>query len=314
VLKGISGRATLASVTELERTLAQKDDQEADAEANKDWGVSVAKEAAIPPNVKSSMMEAVLSVDEVQSLATEQGDEGFFSNVFTNRMCSTDGSRQHRQLDSPQHLWHTDGCGDPLLAVVLTLFSSKLDSNLVSSHNVGGFVKVSNFDDGPFTPIDSARHNHPVPTSTTAHWLCFPLCPSLGLLHCVHQEMKHDRWTVTFETVWFVGGRRELKICRVGCDVVGWCCAFERLLFCRGPGRKVFSKQGGSLSVSKFWNRICPCNAAAHAVTSLKNHRGTGLCGEPCRPAVAQNLSRGTRRMWANLGCTPKSNQFRVRK
>jgi hypothetical protein len=29
---------------------------------------------------------------------------------------------------------------------------------------------------------------------------------------------------------------------------------------------------------------------------------------------VAQNLSRGTRRMWANLGCTPKSNQFRVRK
>jgi hypothetical protein len=96
VLKGISGRATLASVTELERTLAQKDDQEADAEANKDWGVSVAKEAAIPPNVKSSMMEAVLSVDEVQSLATEQGDEGFFSNVFTNRMCSTDGSRQHR--------------------------------------------------------------------------------------------------------------------------------------------------------------------------------------------------------------------------
>jgi hypothetical protein len=46
VLKGIrSGRATLASVTELECTfLAQKDDQEGDAAVNKDWGISVAEE------------------------------------------------------------------------------------------------------------------------------------------------------------------------------------------------------------------------------------------------------------------------------
>jgi hypothetical protein len=63
-----------------------------------------------------------------------------------------------------QHLWHTDGHVNPLLAVVLTLFNSKLDSNLVSSHNVGGFVKVSNFDDGHFTwlkaePSSSQFHN-----------------------------------------------------------------------------------------------------------------------------------------------------------
>jgi hypothetical protein len=44
VLKGISGRATLASVAKLECTLAQKDDQEGDAVANKDWGISVAEE------------------------------------------------------------------------------------------------------------------------------------------------------------------------------------------------------------------------------------------------------------------------------
>jgi hypothetical protein len=44
VLKGISGRATLASVATLECTLAQKDDQEGDAAANKDWGISVAEE------------------------------------------------------------------------------------------------------------------------------------------------------------------------------------------------------------------------------------------------------------------------------
>jgi hypothetical protein len=29
----------------------------------------------------------------------------------------------------------------------------------------------------------------------------------------------------------------------------------------------------------------------------MKNHRGPGLQGEACCPAVAQDLSRGTRRM-----------------
>jgi hypothetical protein len=69
VLKGISGQATLASVTEFECTLAKKNGQEGNEVANKDWGISVAEEAAIPPDLKSAMMEAVLSVNEVQCLA-----------------------------------------------------------------------------------------------------------------------------------------------------------------------------------------------------------------------------------------------------
>jgi hypothetical protein len=43
-----------------------------------------------------------------------------------------------------------------------------------------------------------------------------------------------------FEIVWFVGGRRELKFSKVGYNVVGWRCAFVRLLFRRGPGRKKY--------------------------------------------------------------------------
>jgi hypothetical protein len=77
VLKGTSGLATLASVAKLKHTLAKKDDQEGDEAAIRDWGVSVAEEGAIPPNLKSAMVEVVLSVNEVQRLATEDRNEGF---------------------------------------------------------------------------------------------------------------------------------------------------------------------------------------------------------------------------------------------
>jgi hypothetical protein len=171
VLKGTSGLATLASVANLKHTSAKKDDQEGDEAANRDWGVSVAEEGAIPPDLKSAMMEVVLSVDEVQRLATEDRDQGFFNKIFINQMCSTDGSQQQRQTDMPQHLWHADGNGESLLAVVLTLLNSELDSNKLSCLEAGGFVKVSNFDDGHFTPADSSRQGHPVPSATTT---CYP--------------------------------------------------------------------------------------------------------------------------------------------
>ena len=82
MLTGTSGLATLASIVKLKCTLAKKDDQEGDEAANRDWGVSVAEDGAIPPALKSAMMKVVLSVDEVQRLATEDRDEGFFISKF----------------------------------------------------------------------------------------------------------------------------------------------------------------------------------------------------------------------------------------
>jgi hypothetical protein len=172
VLKGTSGLATLASIAKLKHTLAKKDDQEGDKAADRDWGVSVAEEGAIPPALKSAMMEVASSVNEVQRLATEDRDEGFFNKIFINRMSSADGSHQQRQTDMPQHLWHADGNGEPFLAVVLTLLNSELDSNKLSCLQAGGFLKVSDFDDGHFAPADSSRQGHPVPSTTTT---CYPL-------------------------------------------------------------------------------------------------------------------------------------------
>jgi hypothetical protein len=180
--------------------------------ANRDWGISVAEEAAIPPDLKSAMMEVVLSVNEVQRLATEDRDEGFFINIFINQMCSRDGSQKQRQIDSPQHLWHTDGHGDPLLAVLLTLFYSKLDSNSIASRKVGEFVKVSNFDDGHFTPTDSSRHDHPVPSATTAH---FPPANSLHIFpgcFVAHAVFKVKPGTVRYSVVMFIKLRDALLI------------------------------------------------------------------------------------------------------
>jgi hypothetical protein len=69
------------------------------------------------------MMEAVLSVDKVKCLVTEKRDEGFFSQFFINRMCTTDETRQQRQIDTPQHIWHMDGCGET--PAVLTIYDSE---------------------------------------------------------------------------------------------------------------------------------------------------------------------------------------------
>jgi hypothetical protein len=212
VLTGTSGLATLASVTKLKCILAKKDDQEGDEAANRDWGVSVAEEGAIPPDLKQAMMEVVPSVDEVQRLATEDRDEGFFNKIFINRMSSADGSQQQRQTDMPQHLWHADGNGEPLLTVVLTLLNSELDSNKLSCLQAGGFVKVSDFDDGHFTPADSSRQGHPVASTTRT---CYPPTNSLCVFpgyFVAHAAFKVCPLTVRCSVVMFIKLRDTLSI------------------------------------------------------------------------------------------------------
>lgn len=78
VLKGSKGRSIMKSIHQLDYKVAVKDDQPGDVEAKKDWGVSVVEEEGISPALKKAMMEAVLSVDKVKLLATEERDEFFF--------------------------------------------------------------------------------------------------------------------------------------------------------------------------------------------------------------------------------------------
>jgi hypothetical protein len=209
VLKGPNGRSTLASIQNLKYTLAKKYDHEGGIARDKDWGVSLAEEDIITPDIKLAMMEAVLSVDKVKCLVTEKRDEGFFSRIFINRMCTTDETRQQRQIDTPQHIWHMDGCGETLTAV-LTIYDSELDSNVLSARDVGGFVKVSNFDDGRFTPTDSLRQNHPVPSSTTTY---FPPTNSLYIFpgyFVAHAVFKVKPGTVRYSVVMFINLRDTL--------------------------------------------------------------------------------------------------------
>jgi hypothetical protein len=139
VLKGTSGQSTLHAVTQLEYKVAEKYDQEGDAAGNKDWGDSVVGNEGIPPALKKAMMSAVLSVDKVKLLATEGRNDDFFHEIFINRMSSINDARQQRQIDAPQHLWHTDGTV-PHLTAVLTIYDSELDSNIRSAQDVGGFA------------------------------------------------------------------------------------------------------------------------------------------------------------------------------
>jgi hypothetical protein len=115
-------------------------------------------------------------------------------------------------MDLPQHLWHTDRNGKPLLTVVLTLLDLELDSNKLSFRDAGRFVKLSNFDDGRFTPADSSRHNHPVPSTTTT---CYPptnsLCvfPGYFVAHAVFEVYPG---TVRYSVVMFIKLRDTLLI------------------------------------------------------------------------------------------------------
>jgi hypothetical protein len=157
----------------LNYALHEKDNQEGDVTAKKDWGVSVVEEDGMPAALKETMMKAVLAVDKVRLLATERRDDGFFHGIFINRM-STDDAQQQARTESSQHVWHTDGdqtAGEQHLTCVFTLHGAELDSDSLSAHDVGGFLKFSNFDDGRYTPSCLGQPNLPKPSSTVT---CYP--------------------------------------------------------------------------------------------------------------------------------------------
>jgi hypothetical protein len=209
VLKGASGRSTMSAIAQLNYRVDKKYDQEGDVAGNKDWGVSVVGHHCIPPALKEVMMSAVLSVNKVKLLATEQRNDNFFHEIFINRMSSIDDARQQRQIDAPQHLWHTDGTA-PHLTAVLTIYDSELDSNALNAQNVGGFVKLSNFDDGRFTPTDSQRQNHPKPSSTSTY---YPKTNSLYIFpgyFVAHAVFKVLPGTVRYSVVMFIRLRDSL--------------------------------------------------------------------------------------------------------
>jgi len=207
VLKGRKGQLILAAINRLDYKLAAKDDQPGDEESDRDWGITAVEEDGIPSSLKKAMMEAVLSVDEVKLLATEERGEGFFHRIFINRMCSTDDARQQRQKDAPQHLWHTDGLPPPHqahLTVVLTLYDSELDSHAISALEAGGLVKLSNFDDGRFVPCNLTKKNHPKPSSTTTYYPktnSFYIFPGYFVAHAV---FKVEPGTTRFSIVMFI--------------------------------------------------------------------------------------------------------------
>ena len=85
-------------------------------------------------------------------------------------MTDGDGVAQQRQREAPQHVWHTDGLGEPHLTCVLTVYDSELGNRSLSAMEAGGYVKLSNFDNGHFTQADSSRHNHPKAQSTMTYY------------------------------------------------------------------------------------------------------------------------------------------------
>lgn len=215
VLTGSTALPFIKSLTRLKYKLLKKDDQEGDLQANKDWGVTVVEEDGLPASLKKKMMEIVLAVDKVKFLATELRDENFFHRIFINRMCTTDDADQQRQIDSPQHLWHTDGYGAPageeLLTVVFTLYDGELDSESLSAMDVGGFLGLSNADDGHFTPISSNEIQSKPKSHTTSTY--YPKTNSLYIFpgyFVAHAVFKVNPGTVRYSIVMFVRLRKSL--------------------------------------------------------------------------------------------------------
>jgi hypothetical protein len=172
VFNSTTGPSLISSVINLNYVIHGKDDQEGDVEAKKDWGVSVVEEDGISAGLKEKMMKAVLAVDKVRLLATERRDDGFFHRFFINRM-STDDAKQQLRTESSQHVWHTDGnqtVDEQSLTCVYTLYGEELDSDSLSAYDAGGFLKLSNFDDGRYTPSCLGRANLPKPSSTITYY------------------------------------------------------------------------------------------------------------------------------------------------
>jgi hypothetical protein len=214
VLTGPTAGPFIYSMSTFKYRLVEKDDQEGDKEANKDWGVTAVDEGGIPASFKSKMMETVLAVDKVKLLATELRDENFFHRIFINRMCTTDAPEQRRLCRSPQHLWHLDGNGAPdgeeLLTVVYTLYDDELDSDALSAWEVGGYLGLSNADDGHFTPVSSKSYNQPKSHTTTTY---YPKTNSLYIFpgyFVSHAVYKVHPGTVRYSVVMFVRLRTSL--------------------------------------------------------------------------------------------------------
>jgi hypothetical protein len=206
VFNSTTGGSLILSVNNLNYFVHEKDDQEGDVAAKKDWGVSVVEEEGIPADLKEMMMKAVLAVDKVRLLATEQRDEGFFHCFFVNRM-STDDAQQQLRSESSQHVWHTDGdqtADQQSLTCVYTLYGEELDSDSLSAYDAGGFLKLSNFDDGRYTSSGLGRTNLPKASSTLTYYPktnSFYIFPGYFVSHAV---FKMKPGVVRYSIVMFI--------------------------------------------------------------------------------------------------------------
>ena len=129
-------------------------------------------------------------------------------------MSTTDSPEQQRLCSSPQHLWHLDGNGAPdgeeLLTVARTLCDDELDSEALSAWQVGGYLGLSNADDGHFAPVSSTTHNKPKSHTTTT---CYPKTNSLYIFpgyFVSHAVYKVHPGTVRCSIVMFVRLRTTL--------------------------------------------------------------------------------------------------------
>ena len=114
----------MKSIHQLDYKVAVKDDQPGDVEAKKDWGVSVVEEEGISPALKKAMMEAVLSVDKVKLLATEERDEFFSSDFYKQNVHHRRPEAAEAEGCAPAPLAHRrpapplqvppHGCADPI--------------------------------------------------------------------------------------------------------------------------------------------------------------------------------------------------------
>jgi hypothetical protein len=214
VLRAKGGQATLLEIANLKYTVAKKDDQPGDVEADKDWGVSVVEENGIPARLKKEMMRLVLLVDKVRCLATDLRDDRFFDRIFINRMSATDDARQQRQGNTAQHVWHTDATFPPSnchLTVVLTLYNSELDSDAISAKECGGYVKLSDYNDGRYIQSNTTSKNVPKAGSTSTYYPktnSFYIFPGYFVAHAVF-KVKPE--TTRYSVVMMVKLRKKMK-------------------------------------------------------------------------------------------------------
>ena len=93
---------------------------------------------------------------------------------------------------------------------MLTLYESELERSAISALDAGGFVKLSNFDDGRFVANQSSLQNHPKSSSTTTYYPktnSFYIFPGYFVAHAV---FKVELDTVRYSVVMFIKLRNGL--------------------------------------------------------------------------------------------------------